>query len=127
MSNMGLTVDRFYEQFRVGKLLGLKCESGHITVPPRRSCRVCRSLNLEVVELSRKGQIVSFTDVHVKSRDFPVNTPYVLAIVRLNDGGNLLGVVNGSESALAYGSSVSVKAVDVGEGEKWPRIFFDLI
>jgi hypothetical protein len=82
---------------------------------------------MEVIELSKKGQIVSFTEVHVKSKDFPVNTPYVLALVRLDEGGNLLGVVAGSASEVSIGSKVSVKVMDIGEVGRWPRIFFELI
>ena len=56
MSNQQLTVDQFYEQGRAGRLLGLRCESGHVTVPPRRSCRVCQSLNMQVIELAQDWQ-----------------------------------------------------------------------
>ena len=127
MPNQPLTVDQFYEQGRAGRLLGLRCDSGHVTVPPRRSCRVCQSLNMQVIELSKKGQIVSFTEVHVKSKDFPLDTPYTLALVKLHEGGNLLGVISGATSGIASGSEVSVGFRDVGENERWPRVFFELI
>ena len=127
MPSEQLTVDRFYEQARAGRLLGLKCESGHVTVPPRRSCRVCQSLNMEVIELSKTGRIVSFTDVHVKSKDFPLDPPYTLAFVKLDEGGNLIGVVSGLTSEVTSGSKVSVKFRDVRENERWPRVFFELI
>ncbi len=127
MSNQQLTIDQFYEQARSGRLLGLRCESGHVTVPPRRSCRVCQSLNMQVIEIAKTGKIVSFTVVHVKSRDFPLDTPYTLAIVKLDEGGNLIGVINGSTSEVVSGTKVSVNFRDVGENGKWPRIFFELI
>ncbi|MGI0091087.1 MAG: Zn-ribbon domain-containing OB-fold protein, partial [Nitrososphaerales archaeon] len=73
-----LTVDSFYENARKGKLLGLRCESGHVSVPPRRSCPTCRSAQLEEVELSGRGEVVSFTRVDYKARDFPLDTPYTL-------------------------------------------------
>ncbi|MGA2875245.1 MAG: Zn-ribbon domain-containing OB-fold protein [Nitrososphaerales archaeon] len=127
MSNQPLTVDQFYAQARADRLLGLRCESGHVTVPPRRSCRICQSLNMQVIEIAKTGKVVSFTVVHVKSRDFPLETPYTLAIVKLDAGGNLLGVINGSTPEVVSGSKVSVKFRDVGENGKWPRIFFELI
>ena len=127
MASQQLTVDLFYAQARAGRLLGLKCESGHITVPPRRSCRICKSLNLRTTEVSNIGSVVSFTDVHVKSKDFPLDTPYTLALVKLNEGGNLIGVVSGPSSKVVNGSKVAVKFKDLGENERWPRVFFELI
>jgi len=127
MPNQYLTIDQFYEQGRGGRLLGLKCESGHVTVPPRRSCRVCQSLNLQIAELSKTGSVISFTEVYVKSKDFPLETPYTLALVKLDEGGNLLGVISGQTSKLTSGSKVSVIFKDVGEKVGWPRVFFELV
>jgi len=119
------TVDLFYENAHKGKLIGLKCERGHVTVPIRHSCRVCFSQILTTVELSGRGEIVSFTEVHVKSKEFPLETPYTLALVKLEGGGNLLGVLKGFESLPKYGAKVVVKFEDVpGHVAKWPRTFF---
>lgn len=122
---MQLTVDRFYRLAREGKLVGLRCEQGHFTVPPRPSCRVCLSMKLETTELSGKGQVISFTEVYVKSKDFPLETPYILALVRLEEGGNLLGVFNGTMSQLSYGTEVQAKFRNARENDRWPRIFFE--
>ena len=122
-----LTIDQFYEQGRAGRLLGLKCAAGHVTVPPRRSCRVCQSLNMQIAELSKSGNVVSFTEVYVKSKDFPLDTPYILALVKLDEGGNLLGVIDGQASKLMIGSKVSVIFKDAGEKVRWPRVFFELV
>jgi uncharacterized OB-fold protein len=123
---MPLSVDRFYELASQGKLMGLKCSRGHTTVPPRRSCGECNSLELDTLELSGKARIISFTSVFVKSKDFPVETPYVLALVSLLEGGHLLGVVNAAESDIKYGAEVSVKFKKIQETDKWPRIFFEV-
>jgi uncharacterized OB-fold protein len=118
-----LTIDQFYESGRAGKLLGLRCESGHVTVPPRHSCASCGSTNLETVELSGKGSVVSFTEVNVKTKEFPLQTPYTLSLVSLSEGGSLLGIFDGSE--LEHGTKVSVKFREIGDKSKWPRIFFE--
>ena len=120
-----LTVDSFYEFALQGKLLGLQCDSAHISVPPRRSCRVCRSTNLNKIELSGSGKIVSWTEVFVKSKEFPVSTPYFLALVELEEGGNLMGIVDGPSSSLKFGTVVSVIFRRLNEKD-WPRIFFSL-
>ncbi len=133
-----LTVDAFYREAKAGKLLGLKCDQGHLTVPPRRTCRVCLSANLEVVELSGKGKIITYTDVYSKSRDYPMNAPYTLAFVNLVEGANVLGVVlNSDSSKISYGRDVRVKfqvvqaaSADsirpISPEKERPRIFFEL-
>jgi len=123
-----LTVDSFYENAKKGKLIGLECDSKHITAPPRKSCRVCGSQNLTLVELSGRGRIVSFTQVYVKSKEFPVPTPYDLSLVNLVEGGNLLGVLEKTPGIeIEYGANVRVIFRDIADqiGE-WPRIFFEL-
>ncbi len=121
-----LTVDEFYDAAAQGKLLGLKCGSGHVTVPPRRSCRICGSKALKKIKLSGRGSVLSFTGVFVKSREFPIEVPYTLALVQLEEGGNLMGIVEKpSERNIAYGSQVTAKFQRLADGE-WPRIFFSL-
>jgi len=81
-----------------------------------------------VVELSGKGEIISFTVVYVKSKEFPLDTPYTLALVKLEEGGNLLGVVAGVQSTPKHGSRVSVKFEDAANSKgKWPRVFFEIM
>ena len=121
-----LTVDSFYENGRKGKLIGLKCQAGHITVPPRRTCRLCHSSNIDTIELSGNGEVVSYSEIYSKAKEFPISTPYTLALVKLDEGGNLLGVIRGQSGALRYGAKVAVKFIDF-DNERWPRIFFDLL
>jgi uncharacterized OB-fold protein len=122
-----LSIDSFFGQARGGKLVGLKCPLGHVTVPPRHSCRVCQSQELQLVELSGKGKVVSFTDVYVKSKEFPLDTPYTLALVALEEGGHLIGVLRGAQFTPKHGAKVLVKFEDIsGVIAKWPITFFDL-
>jgi len=121
-----MTVDSFFEEARKGRILGLKCEFGHVTVPPRHSCRVCGSQKLEIITLSGRGEVISFTDVYVKAIEFPVEAPYTLALVRLEEGGNLLGVVRGKTKP-THGSKVTIRFEGLPNSVvKWPRTFFDL-
>ncbi len=129
-----LTVDAFYaEGKKTGTLLGLECPEGHVTVPPRHSCRVCGSSTMKVLALSGIGTIASFTQVYSKSKEFPLETPYTLALVTLKEGGNLLGVVRDDQANVAVGKAVRVRFEIVNSNSKIsvettrPRIFFDLV
>jgi len=119
-----LTVDLFYQQGMQGKLIGLECESKHVTVPPRNSCRICSSKSLRKIELSGRGQVISFTEVFVKSKEFPLDVPYLLALVGLEEGGMLIGIVESDlRSNLEHGTKVTVQFRKMEEKE-CPRIFF---
>jgi uncharacterized protein len=121
-----LTVDTFYSEGAKGRLLGVKCEQGHVSVPPRTSCEVCGSRNVSATKLSGRGEVISFTEVFSKARDFPLDTPYVLALLRLQEGGKLLGVADNPAKNVAHGTKVKVEFRRIkSDGESaWPRIFF---
>jgi uncharacterized OB-fold protein len=122
-----LTVDQFYsEGNKSGKLLGLMCENGHVTVPPRHSCRVCNSAKLKVKELKGVGTVVSYTEVYAKSKEFPLATPYTLVLVQLEEGGNLLGVLD-CKTAVQTGSKARVKFKSIRNESLNPTIFFELV
>ena len=79
------------------------------------------------MELSGKGKVVSYTEVYSKSKEFPVETPYVLALVRLEEGSNLLGVLK-QQTKIELGQAVRVKFEEGGEkldANRWPRITFE--
>jgi uncharacterized OB-fold protein len=124
-----LTVEAFYSEGKNGVLKGLRCKEGHVTVPPMHSCRICGSEELTLTQLSGRGTISSFTEVYSKSKEFPLETPYTLALVTLEEGGNLLGVI---KSKPEMGLAVRVKFETVEASTKLihekdrPRIFFEL-
>src|SRR5437773_1498029 len=63
------------------------CTCGHCFFYPRAACPRCLSGDLEWVRASGRGTLHTFTVVHRGLRDFPLGTPYVIAIVELADAG----------------------------------------
>ena len=71
-----------------------KCKQcGHISFPPRLVCPKCKSKTFETVNLSREGKILTFTIIRVGLDKFSKETPYVVAIIELNDGVRLTAQV----------------------------------
>jgi uncharacterized protein len=126
-----LTIEGFYSAAREGKILGLRCNNGHTTAPPRHSCSTCRSTELKTIELTGRGTVISFTVVHVKSQEFPLETPFILALTRLDEGPRLLGVLDAEPNVMIQtGDKVRVlfKQIPVDSpAAGWPRIFFQLL
>jgi uncharacterized OB-fold protein len=92
-----LDFKQYSEALKQNKLLGLKCKQcGTITVPPKIACEKCASINLDIVELSGKGKIQTFTSVFVPPEGREDECPYVIVLVELDEGpwimGNLTGI-----------------------------------
>ncbi|NIR47401.1 Zn-ribbon domain-containing OB-fold protein [candidate division KSB1 bacterium] len=69
------------------RLEAARCEScGKIHFPPRLICPDCQSGSFRVIKLRDKGKVLTYTVIHVAPEQFATQTPYIMAIVELNDG-----------------------------------------
>ena len=95
-----LSFKDYNEALKQDKLLGLKCKQcGAITVPPKILCSACSSPDLDIVELSGKGKIQTFTVVFVPPEGREPETPYVIVLVELEEGPWLMGNLTGVDPA----------------------------
>jgi len=71
-------------------LIASKCKScGDISFPPKIFCGKCEGQDVEMISLSNRGKIYSYTVV--RQMAIPgIEVPYVLAIVKLPDDPELL-------------------------------------
>lgn len=87
-----LTFKEYDEALRRNELLGLKCkECGTISTPPKMTCRQCTSTDMEVVELSGKGKIQTFTISNVAPEERESEVPYTIVVVELDEGPWIMG------------------------------------
>lgn len=87
-----LTFKEYNEALKQNKLLGLKCEDcGAITIPPKMACWKCTSPNMDVVELTGKGKIKTFTTVNIAPEGRESEAPYIIVLVELDEGPWLMG------------------------------------
>ena len=100
---------------RQGRLLGLKCRCGDVLCPPRGVCQRCGNSELEVVQLSGKGKIASFTTLFVAAEGRDRELPYALALVVLEEGPYLIGRID-TNCADKLDMSIIGKAVTTGHG-----------
>ena len=90
-----LTYEKYVSELKEGKFLGLKChQCGAYTAPPKMVCMECGSEDLEIVELSGKGTVRTFTVLRVTPEGF--EPPYIVAMAELDEGpwvtGNIIGI-----------------------------------
>ncbi len=83
---------------------------------PRGACPRCLSGDLEWRRVSGRGTLHTFTVVHRGQKNFPLGTPYVLAVVELAEGPrmmtNLIDVA-ADPAAIRIGMPVEVVFRDV--------------
>lgn len=118
-----LTFKDYAKALTRGKLLGLTCKScGNITVPPKMTCQECGGTDLDIVELCKRGEIVTFTVVNVAAEGRQNEVPYIIAIVKLDEGPWIMGNLIGIDSATATMDLIDKKVkvgVRVFPGDKY--------
>lgn len=119
-----LTFKDYSEALKLNKLLALKCkECGAVTAPPKMVCRKCTSLDLEVIELTGKGKIQTFTTCNVAPEGREDELPYVILLVELDEGPWLMGNLTGTDPKAAnmelIGKRVRMKRATVFAGDKY--------
>jgi len=65
-------------------------DCSRVSYPPRRICPECRSTDVQTIELSHEGRVVTYTVVHVPPSDFLMEAPYVLAVVETPEGARMM-------------------------------------
>lgn len=107
-----MPVPRFWrEQPQRYRLLGSECNGcGSIYFPPRQVCPECRRESVSKMvqrQLSGRGTILTHTVVHQPADGFELQSPYVMAIVDLEEGCRVMAqIVDAPPDALQPGLAV---------------------
>ena len=89
---------KFWQGLKDGKVYATKCKNcNKLYFPPVADCGACGSSEVEWVELSGEGEIVTFTQVLVKPASFSEDPFYIVAIAKLKDGVKALAWLTGIE------------------------------
>jgi uncharacterized OB-fold protein len=90
--SLGAIWRRVGQRYRMG---GTACENcGRAFFPPRTFCPDCRRKGRIVQkQMSGRGKIHSFTVVHVALEGFEQLVPYILAIIELDEGPRVTGLL----------------------------------
>lgn len=96
----------FWEAAREHRLVAQRCAScGRLRHPPRPMCPHCRSLDVEVAELSGRGTIYSFSIIHYPPTPF-FDYPVLAVLVDLDEGIRLVSDLVGVDPASIEGTSL---------------------
>jgi len=101
-------------------LIGVRCGScDRIFFPPRMVCPECHRKSIgrmERIKLKGEGEVYSFSVVHDSPSQFELLKPYVVAMVRLDEGIMVTGqVIDVDPSEVSIGMRVRTTLRRLGE------------
>ena len=123
MSAEPFTIEQFYKFMQKNKLMAGKCRKcGKIHLPPRPMCDNCFSQDFEWVEVSGKGNLLTYTIIHIAPAQFQALAPYAVGIVQLENGLRIPGMINGvDQNKLAIGMSLTIDFGTCVTTQTWPQ------
>ena len=115
-----MQVSRYWRHFREKyRLIGGKCENSHVHFPKRPVCPVCGSRNVEEIELSGRGKVISWTIVRNPPSGFEYYKPFPLALVELEEGPVVLAQLTDVDpEEIDFGMEVEVVTKKIREFEE---------
>lgn len=100
---------KFWKGLEKGKIYTTKCKKcKKLNFPPVIDCGVCGSSEVEWVELSGEGRIMTYTQIFAKPASFSQEPPYITIIAKLKEG----------VKVLAWLTGVKIEEVRVGKKVK---------
>jgi uncharacterized OB-fold protein len=105
------SVNAFFDYLKEKKLMGVKClNCNNLMIPPRLICTECKKTNLEWFEFEGAGFLETFTILHVAPTPLKEKAPYILGIIKLNEGplitGRIIDIASDKPENIRIGMSV---------------------
>ena len=125
------TIASFYEFLNDKQLMAAKCvDCGTVLLPPKPMCTKCFSLNLKWIKHQKTGTLLSYSVIHVAPKQFESMVPYIVGIVKFENGRCLPGIIcNVSAEKIKVGINVKFD-FDTSVSSTWPtwpRYYFEPI
>jgi len=122
-----MSVPRFWrKQVARYNLIGTHCTNCKTYYyPPRNMCPKCRrDGKLENFKFSGKGEILTYTVIHTAAEGFEKQTPYVLGIVKLEEGPSLTSQIVADPEDMKIGMKVRPVFRKLGESSEKGMIYY---
>ena len=92
MTETAVTLKKFFETARDGRLTAIKCgRCGNLEIPPKEFCDACGQRDWKPLALSGDGTIASYTIIRVAPTKHAGDAPYAVEVVKLREGVSLFG------------------------------------
>lgn len=117
---------RFWDRLTDGEVCVQHCgDCGKNTFPPRLRCPDCKSASVTFQEVDGRGTVRGYTVIHRPSHPkFEDEVPIVSAIVRLDEGPSMMGMVNCNPDNISVDDEVIIDPSNLSEDNV--RVTFQL-
>jgi uncharacterized OB-fold protein len=122
-----MSVPRFWRRLKnLYNLIGTRCEKcSKYYYPPRNMCPQCRRNGVIVpFKFSGNGEVLTYTIVHSAAKDYELHTPYILAIIKLDEGPRLTSQVICDTSDIHIGMKVKSVFRRLGQESEKGMIYY---
>jgi hypothetical protein len=105
----------YWEGLKKRNLKVQKCDKcGEVFFPPRARCPECLGKQIGWIELSGRGELYSWSEIHVPP--LALEKPYVLGIIDLEERvGRIITRIDAEPEELKIGMKMKINYVDVEE------------
>ncbi|ADN49665.1 Zn-ribbon domain-containing OB-fold protein [Vulcanisaeta distributa] len=84
-------IKKFFEGLREGKVYTTRCRRcGRYYFPPQADCPYCKASDMDWVEVSGEGELLTYTVINTKPLTYSHYPDYIVAIARMREGFNVL-------------------------------------
>jgi uncharacterized OB-fold protein len=123
------TIEQLYKFMNEGKLMAGKCQKcGKIHLPPRPLCDLCLAKDFAWISLPTMGKLLAYTIIHIAPAQFQASAPYIIGIIRFDNGLKILGMIRlCSSDQIKIGMSLSMvfePCSTAMQWPQWPRYYF---
>jgi uncharacterized OB-fold protein len=95
MKELPYVVKAYEDAINQNRIVGSVCEDcNSIFIPPRPICRNCDSDKIDITTIEAKGKLATWTVIHIAPPTHIDRVPYILGIVKMDNGEMLTGIVD---------------------------------
>jgi uncharacterized OB-fold protein len=112
-------VNDFIDYLEKGKVMASKCKDcGRVFFPPRADCYQCLTSNMEWVEVSGTGKLVSYSKLEFAPIGFGEDLPYAIALLDYGEYKVFGRIADGvPEEEIAVGMEMKTVANELPNGQ----------
>lgn len=94
-----LTIKHYLDGLEKGEIIGSRCKKcGALSIPLKPVCARCGSFDLEEIQSKGEGVLRSFTVIYAALPHLVDRAPYVIGLVRLDEGPSIMGRLVGLDA-----------------------------
>ena len=121
-------VSEFAVELKDGRITASRCRAcGAQSFPPRADCDACMGRAFDLVEISGRGTLHTFTTIVAAPTGFEHHAPYTVGVLDLDEGGRALAWIGDTIPGAEIAIGMKLQLVPrIEEDSEEIRVFYSL-